>query len=136
MPCLYVGKFINYSVLSQVHQSKALPSVCIWATRDNAWVYLPEKQSLHQDETKSTCVTWVLLLRGHSPLSQNIPAFAVISVTAEVQLVLQDSRADTTYITNDLLNIPMSFLSVIQVNNSRKEFQVGAISLCYKDGVS
>lgn len=44
MPCLYVGKFINYSVLSQVHQSKALPSVCIWATRDNAgFIYLRSK---------------------------------------------------------------------------------------------
>lgn len=134
MPCLYVGKFISYSVLSRVHQSKALPSVCIWATGDNVWVYLPQKQSLHQDETETTCVTWVLLLCGHSPLSQTIPAFAVISVTAEVPLVLQDSRADTTYVTNDLLNILISFLSVIQVNNSKKEFQVRAISLCCKDG--
>lgn len=76
----------------------------------------------------------MLLLYGHSPLSQSIPASALISVTADVPLLLQDSRADTTYMTNDLLNTLRSILSVIQVSNSKMEIHMRATSLCYKDG--
>lgn len=135
MPCLYVGKFINYSVLSQVHQCKALPSVCSWATGDNVWVYLPRSKSTPRCNWSHMYMR-VLLLYGHSPLSQSIPASALISVTAEVPLLLQDSLADTAYMTNDLWNILTSFLSVIQVINSKKEIQVRTIIFCYKDGVS
>lgn len=106
-----------------MHQCKALPSVCLWATGIIIWVYSPQKQRPHQNETATAWIPWVLLLCGCSAEWSFHHRSCLLCDHTGATDAQGLHCAVISFMTNDFLNALMFFLSVIHVNNPKKEFQ-------------